>query len=346
MAKVLKGTKAKPAAEQTPANVPTTRQPPNGQNLILKGQQGLQLQTLSDMMKFAECVVQARLAPKGFESVAGVVIALQLGAELGLSPMASLQNIAVINGRPALYGDVMLAVCRSSPVFDENAFVEGFRGDGDDLTAFCRCRRVGGPVIERTFSVRDAKKAGLWGKEGPWQHYPQRMLQMRARSWALRDAYNDVLRGLRAVEEEQDVRVIEVESREQPPANGERRVSAAKQNLRRALELPAHAEPEAETEQAEAASDGQEPESEPAPAPCREPGDEPDEGDVTGAKIERLRQRAAAAQHAEAVEAIAAEVSADPEYDDCRQEALSLLREAWRSLREAEMTSDQQKSFL
>ncbi|GIV50961.1 MAG: hypothetical protein KatS3mg038_1482 [Candidatus Kapaibacterium sp.] len=51
------------------------------------------------------------------------------------------------------------------------------------------------------FRVKDAKLAGLWAKPGPWQQFPHRMLQMRARSWALRDTFPDVLRGVVAAEE-------------------------------------------------------------------------------------------------------------------------------------------------
>jgi hypothetical protein len=54
------------------------------------------------------------------------------------------------------------------------------------------------------FSVEDAKRAGLWGKQGPWSAYPKRMMQMRARGFALRDAFPDVLKGLITAEEAQD----------------------------------------------------------------------------------------------------------------------------------------------
>jgi hypothetical protein len=59
--------------------------------------------------------------------------------------------------------------------------------------------------LTRSFSVADAKKASLWGKAGPWSNYPKRMLQMRARSWALRDAFPDVLRGIGIKEEQHDI---------------------------------------------------------------------------------------------------------------------------------------------
>ena len=57
---------------------------------------------------------------------------------------------------------------------------------------------------ERKFSVADAKKAHLWGRRGPWENYPERMLQMRARGFALRDSFPDALKGVITVEEAQD----------------------------------------------------------------------------------------------------------------------------------------------
>lgn len=59
------------------------------------------------------------------------------------------------------------------------------------------------PRVQK-FSVKDAKRAGLWGKSGPWSTYPDRMLTMRARSWALRDEFADILKGIIAAEEAQD----------------------------------------------------------------------------------------------------------------------------------------------
>ncbi len=117
--------------------------------------------------------------------------------------MQSLQCIAVVNGRPAVFGDAMPGLCRQSPVCDD--IEEWMDGEGDTMTAFCRATRVGKKPMLAQFSVADAKKAGLWGKVGPWSQYPQRMLMWRARSWALRDAFPDVLRGLMAVEEARDI---------------------------------------------------------------------------------------------------------------------------------------------
>jgi hypothetical protein len=84
---------------------------------------------------------------------------------------------------------------------------ERLDGQGEAMTATCRVRRRGENTDTiRQFSVADAKKAGLWTRKGPWEHYPQRMLAMRARAFALRDGFADVLRGLSVAEEMADVK--------------------------------------------------------------------------------------------------------------------------------------------
>jgi hypothetical protein len=70
--------------------------------------------------------------------------------------------------------------------------------------AVCVAKRKGRKPVTAKFSVEDAKRAGLWGKQGPWSAYPKRMLAMRARGFALRDAFPDVLKGLISAEEAQD----------------------------------------------------------------------------------------------------------------------------------------------
>jgi len=172
------------------------------------GQRGLVLRTLDDMYRFARCVAASGLAPKGLEKPEAILVALQYGFELGLSPAQSLQNIAVINGRPSLWGDTMLALCMASPAWNDEIFHEWFDGKegSDSYRAVCRVGRKGRKEpVERSFSIAQAKAAGLWGKSGPWTQYPYRMLQMRARSWALRDAFPDILRGCLAAEEVMDI---------------------------------------------------------------------------------------------------------------------------------------------
>ena len=172
---------------------------------------GLSLATMADAMAFAEMVSQTEFAPKDFRGKpAACLMAIQHGSEIGLSKMQSLQSIAVVNGRPTIYGDAALAVCLASVVCEY--VTESVDGEGDRMVATCSAQRRGYPApITSTFSVADAKAAGLWGKQGPWSQYPKRMLAMRARGFALRNAFADVLRGLVTAEEAQDYQVTGIE---------------------------------------------------------------------------------------------------------------------------------------
>lgn len=167
---------------------------------------GLALATFDDAFRFAKVVASTEFAPKDFRGKPeACMLAIQHGAELGLGPMQSLQCIAVINGRPSIWGDAALALVQASAVCEyvTEEIEEG--KDGEALVAICTAKRRGYPrptVVK--FSVADAKKAGLWGKSGPWTQYPKRMLQLRARGFALRDAFPDVLKGLITAEEAQD----------------------------------------------------------------------------------------------------------------------------------------------
>lgn len=169
------------------------------------GAQGVQLSSIEDAFRFAKAICESGFAPKGMEKPESILVAIQLGAELGLTPMAALQNTAVINGRPAIYGDAALALVRSSGLlvsYKEEIVGEG----GSDSFGFrVTAVRNGDQMTVETFTVGDAKRAKLWGKAGPWTDYPQRMLRFRARGYALRDLFGDVLKGLRTVEEARDI---------------------------------------------------------------------------------------------------------------------------------------------
>lgn len=130
-----------------------------------------------------------------------IMAAIMKGMEVGLAPMQALASIAVINGRPTVWGDAIPAlVQRAGHHLDCE-----IEGEGEKAVAIARLTRGdSGKVIERRFSAADAKRAGLAGKQGPWQQYPQRMLMMRARTWAARDGAADALMGLHVREEVQD----------------------------------------------------------------------------------------------------------------------------------------------
>jgi hypothetical protein len=159
--------------------------------------------TIQEAMRFSEILASSTMVPRDFQGKPGnVLVAIQWGREVGLGPLQALQNIAVINGRPSIWGDAALALVRGHP--DCASVQEGAEGEGDARHGWCEVTRRGEQPQRRTFSIADAKRAGLWGKSGPWTQYPDRMLQLRARGFAIRDVFPDALRGVLTREEAED----------------------------------------------------------------------------------------------------------------------------------------------
>jgi hypothetical protein len=129
---------------------------------------GIQLTTFPQLLEFSELVKKSGLAPKSFDKVESIVIAIQFGLEIGLAPMQALQGVAVINGMPSLYGDSAKALCLADPSCVRiNEGMDGKLEDGS-LTAWCESLRVGHDEPLRTeFSIADAKRAGLWIGDNP-----------------------------------------------------------------------------------------------------------------------------------------------------------------------------------
>jgi len=165
---------------------------------------------LGEALKLAEMMAASDLVPKDYKGKPGnCLIGMQFGAELGLPPMQAVQNIAVINGKPGLYGDIGKGLLLG----------RGFKIEERDTAetkaksaAWCRITRPDGQVTERTFTIDDAKTAGLWGKQGPWTTNPHRQMAWRAFWFAARDIASDVLKGLGGVEELQDYKMNAVET--------------------------------------------------------------------------------------------------------------------------------------
>lgn len=159
-----------------------------------------EITSMQQAMDYAKIIADSDLAPKDYKGKPGnVLVAIQYGMEIGLKPLQAIQNIAVINGRPCVWGDAMIALVQGHPLCE---YIKESIHDGK---ATCTVKRRGDEdEYTVTFSVDDAKKAGLFGKAGTWQQYPNRMLQMRARGFALRDKFSDILKGLISKEEAMD----------------------------------------------------------------------------------------------------------------------------------------------
>jgi RecT family len=198
-----------------------------------RGPKPLLPRSLKEALQLASLLSKSKLVPKGFENPEACLVGILYGMEVGLSPIAALQRMAIIEGRPTIWGDAALALVEASGLLikiEERIEILGSQTDErssdwpndgkasgaghqrpdqsdewQDIktrTSICQVLRSGrSDPITRSFSVEDAKRAGLWQKPGPWTDYPDRMLMMRARAFALRDAFPDVLMGLYIREE-------------------------------------------------------------------------------------------------------------------------------------------------
>lgn len=162
--------------------------------------------SIPEAMEFAKTLASSQLVPKSFQQHPNdIFVAMLWSHNLGIPVIQGLQYIAVVNGRPTMYGDGALAVVMASGLM-EDIKEEVITTQDGKLTAVCTVKRKNRPTpIVRTFSQQEAMNAFLWSKQGPWKAYPKRMLQMRARAFALRDGFPDVLSGMGIYEEQQDV---------------------------------------------------------------------------------------------------------------------------------------------
>ena len=162
-------------------------------------------QNFQQLMEFAEVLSRTGVVPDQYKGKPGEIVAVvQMGSELGMTPMMSLISISVINGKPSLWGDGLLGVVSGHESF-EDILEEIMDPMTPEAAATCTVKRRGRSAVARSFSVNDARAAGLWGRRGPWSSYPMRMLQMRARGWAIRDCFPDILRGMGSTEEHRDM---------------------------------------------------------------------------------------------------------------------------------------------
>lgn len=186
--------------------------------------------SFEDVQRLAKMAVASGLAPRGWNdddatAAAKATASIMHGLECGVPPMQALQNIAVINGRTVMWGELLVAVLLSHG-FKVKMWIDG---EGDNRKGNARLTRPDGEVTEAQFSVRQAKQARLWderekvrkkGKNGEfydalndsaWFRFPDDMLEWKALGRANRRGGSDATRGLmlrQDMDEPQEMRDI------------------------------------------------------------------------------------------------------------------------------------------
>ena len=148
--------------------------------------------TFAEQMQYAKTVCQGSLVPSAYRGQpANVLIAMDFGRSMGLSPAESLYRITVINGRPSASAELIAANVRRAG--------HRLRVTKDDRarTATCEIVRRDDPdfTFTATWDMAKAQQANLSGKEN-WRKYPMAMLTARSITECARDACPEALYGV------------------------------------------------------------------------------------------------------------------------------------------------------
>lgn len=148
--------------------------------------------TFAEQMQYAKTVCQGSLVPSAYRGQpANVLIAMDFGRSMGLSPAESLYRITVINGRPSASAELIAANVRRAG--------HRLRVKKDDRArkATCEIVRRDDPdfTFTATWDMAKAQQANLYGKEN-WRKYPMAMLTARSITECARDACPEALYGV------------------------------------------------------------------------------------------------------------------------------------------------------
>lgn len=185
--------------------------------------------------RYAQGLCVANIVPDAFReggkrdgkpNHALVMMGVLKSMEIGVPPQTGLAGLLPINGRFSVWGDLAAALVQRTGQVGKQQVVELGRdaldpgssiGDWPDAYGYrvLYWRRGQADPYVGEFTVRDARRAGLWAnaRKQPWTLYPQRMLFNRARAFALRDGFSDGLHGLTIAEEMYDTLPDPVEVR-------------------------------------------------------------------------------------------------------------------------------------
>ena len=149
--------------------------------------------TMNDLEKAAQYIVKSRLF--GVQDATQAVTLMLLAQAEGIHPMRAIQEYHIIQGRPSLKADAMLA--RFQQAGGSLKWLEL----SDEVCAAEFSHPQGGTATIR-WTIEDAKRAGLLGKTGSgWSKYPRAMLRSRVVSEGVRTVYPGVIVGSYTPEE-------------------------------------------------------------------------------------------------------------------------------------------------
>lgn len=151
---------------------------------------------LSTQVEYAKLLAASGLLPDAYQGKpANILWAIEYGKTLGISPMAAIQGINVIKGKPTASASLIASLVRQAG--------HRMRVRSDNTKAVCEIIRKDDPdfVFVSVWDMDRAKQAGLTANPS-WAKYPEAMLKARAQTECARDACPEVLSGVQYTAEE------------------------------------------------------------------------------------------------------------------------------------------------
>ena len=158
--------------------------------------------------RMALALVSSNIVPeqyRGKDNIGNAIVALEMAQRIGASPLAVMQNLNIIHGRPSWSSTFIIAALNSCGRFAPIRFE--VTGDGDDRSCIAWTTDKTGERLEGPpASIAMAKAEGWYAKNGSkWKTMPELMLRYRAAAFFGRLYAPDVLNGMHATEEVEDI---------------------------------------------------------------------------------------------------------------------------------------------
>jgi len=167
------------------------------------------LQSFELMQRIAKGFASSSLVPQQYQgNVANTMIALSMAQRIGADPMAVMQQLYVVHGRPSWSSKFLIATMNACGRFTAMRFrFKGTEGQDDwACQAYATEKATGEEVNGSWVSIAMAKAEGWYGKNGSkWKTMPQQMLMYRAASFMVNIVAPELSMGLTTVEEAHDI---------------------------------------------------------------------------------------------------------------------------------------------
>jgi hypothetical protein len=123
------------------------------------------------------------------------------GYELGFNLSSSFEFVVPVQGKPTLVPKGMMALIMNSDVYESHSVTETVDDKGNPYSCTVRMKRTNGFEFTVTYTMDDARRAGLVKKDGAWESYPANMLRYRALGFCADQVFPDVIGGMKRADE-------------------------------------------------------------------------------------------------------------------------------------------------